>query len=183
MADSAALLVDDILPHKPMRQWVLSFPFPLRFLFASNPKAMSGVLGIVYRAIATHLAHKAGIAATMAKSGAVTLIQRFGGALNLNIHFHMLLMDGVYFESRPGITPGFRQVKAPTGDELTQLTHTIAHRVGSYLDRRGLLERDTGNCYLTPEAVHVSDEDPSNHLQAGDIHKAVINDPQWQGAL
>ena len=53
MADSAALLVDDILPHKPMRQWVLSFPYPLRFLFASNPKAMTGVLGIVYRAIST----------------------------------------------------------------------------------------------------------------------------------
>ena len=43
MADSAALLVDEVLPHQPMRQWVLSVPFPLRFLFASNPKAMTGV--------------------------------------------------------------------------------------------------------------------------------------------
>ena len=59
MADSAALLVDDILPHQPMRQWVLSVPFPLRFLFASNPKAMTGALSIVYRAISMHLAHKA----------------------------------------------------------------------------------------------------------------------------
>lgn len=31
-----------------------------------------------------------------AKTGSVTLIQRFGGALNLNIHLHMLFMDGVY---------------------------------------------------------------------------------------
>ena len=38
MVDSAALLVDEILPHQPMRQWVLSVPFPLRFLFASNPR-------------------------------------------------------------------------------------------------------------------------------------------------
>ena len=53
MADSAALLVDEILPHEPMRQWVLSVPFPLRFLFASNPKVMSRVLGIVYCAVAT----------------------------------------------------------------------------------------------------------------------------------
>ena len=82
MADSAALLVDDILPHQPMRQWVLSFPFPLRFLFASNPKAMTGVLGIVYRAIATHLSHKAGLTKPAAQTGAVTLIQRFGSALN-----------------------------------------------------------------------------------------------------
>jgi len=28
--------------------------------------------------------------------GCVTVIQRFGGALNLNIHFHTLLFDGVF---------------------------------------------------------------------------------------
>ena len=60
MADSAALLVDEVLPHQPMRQWVLSVPFPLRFLFASQPAVMGKVLGIVYRTIATHLTHKAG---------------------------------------------------------------------------------------------------------------------------
>jgi ribosomal protein S27E len=60
MADSAALLVDEVLPHQSMRQWVLSVPFPLRFLFASNPKVMTSVLGIVDRSIATHLTHKAG---------------------------------------------------------------------------------------------------------------------------
>jgi len=130
---------------------------------------MGKVLGIIYRTIATHMAHKAGFTATTAKSGAVTLIQRFGGALNLNIHFHMLFLDGVYFDSRPGNNPGFRRVKAPTSDELTQLTHTIARRVGRYLERRGLLERDTGNCYLTPEAMNASDEDPSDQLLGSSI--------------
>ena len=52
MAESAALLVDDVLPHEPVRQWVLSVPFPLRFLFANQPKVMAKVLGIVYRTIA-----------------------------------------------------------------------------------------------------------------------------------
>jgi hypothetical protein len=37
MAESAALLVDEVFPHKPVRQWVLRFPFQLRFLFASRP--------------------------------------------------------------------------------------------------------------------------------------------------
>ena len=90
MADSGALLVDEILPHQPMRQWVLSVPFPLRLLLASQPAVMGQVLGIIYRTIATHLTHKAGYTKTTAQTGAVTLIQRFGGALNLNIHFHML---------------------------------------------------------------------------------------------
>ena len=57
MADSAALLVDDVLPNQPMRQWVLSVPFPLRFLFASQPAVMGKVLGVIYRTIATHLTH------------------------------------------------------------------------------------------------------------------------------
>ena len=126
MADSAALLVDEVLPHKPMRQWVLSVPFPLRFLLASQPDVMARVLAIVHRAIATHLTHKAGYTKISAQTGAVTLIQRFGGALNLNIHFHMLFLDGVY--CRHGMR--FHRVKAPSGSELTRLTHTIARRIG-----------------------------------------------------
>ncbi len=69
MADSAALLVDEILPYQSMRQWVLSVPFPLRFLLASQPAVMGRVLGIVYRAIATHLARKAGYTKAIAKTG------------------------------------------------------------------------------------------------------------------
>jgi hypothetical protein len=46
---------------------------------------MGKVLGIVYRAIATHLVHKAGLRLKDGATGAVTLIQRFGSALNLNV--------------------------------------------------------------------------------------------------
>ncbi len=45
---------------------------------------MGKVLGIVYRVIATHLIRKAGYTRTTAQTGTVTLIQRFGGALNAN---------------------------------------------------------------------------------------------------
>jgi len=114
---------------------------------------MSRALGIVYRAIATHLAHKAGYTKPLAQTGAVTLIQRFGSALNLNIHFHMLFLDGVYIGGSCGHPVRFRWVKAPTRNELTQLTHTIAQRIARYLERQGLLERDTGNIFLTPEAI------------------------------
>jgi hypothetical protein len=93
-----------------------------------------------------HLLHKAGFKKTNAQTGAVTLIQRFGSALNLNIHFHMLYLDGVYIEDQYG-TSRFRRVNAPSSDELLRLTHTIAHRVGRYLERRGLLERHAGNTY------------------------------------
>ena len=178
MADSAALLVDEILPYQPMRQWVLSVPFPLRFLFASNPKAMTGVLGIVYRAISTHLTQKAGLKKPMAQTGAVILVQRFGSALNLNIHFHMIFLDGVYTGGSNGLPIWFRQVKAPNRAELTRLTHTIAQRVGRYLERQGLVERDVGNIFLTQEAVHASDDDPKNQLLGSSVTYRIAVGPQ-----
>ena len=78
MAESAALLVDEVFPHQPVRQWVLSFPFQLRFLFASRPVITGQVLGIVNRVIAMHLVKKASYSRKAARTGAVTLIQRFG---------------------------------------------------------------------------------------------------------
>ncbi len=48
MAGTAALLVDEVLPARPLRQWVLSLPYALRFLLATNPAALTQVLGVVY---------------------------------------------------------------------------------------------------------------------------------------
>jgi len=51
---------------------VLSFPFQLRFLFASHPLITGQVLGIVYRVISMHLVKKAGYSKKTARTGAVT---------------------------------------------------------------------------------------------------------------
>jgi hypothetical protein len=34
-----------------------------------------------------------------ARCGGVTFVQRFGGTIDLNIHFHSLVMDGVYYDA------------------------------------------------------------------------------------
>ena len=59
MAESSAHLLDEVFPHKPLRQWVLSFPFPLRFLLAKDPKLIGDVLAVVNRALSTNLIKKA----------------------------------------------------------------------------------------------------------------------------
>ena len=74
---------------------------------ASRPGTMGQVLGIVYRAIVGHLTKKAGFTRKRARTGAVTLIQRFGSALNLNVHFHMLFLDGVYVSGPMERSSGF----------------------------------------------------------------------------
>ena len=93
MAEGAALLLDQVLPREPLRQWVLSVPFALRYLFATHSAVMGQVLGIVTRAIVSHLIKAAGYQHETAQTGAVTLIQRFGSALK--IHFYVLFLDGV----------------------------------------------------------------------------------------
>ena len=78
-----------------------------------------------------------------AQSGAVTLIQRFGSALNLNLHFHMLYLNGIY-DSNGYFWP----VKPPSPEDLDGITHKIAKRVAQYLERAGYLYRDAESEYL-----------------------------------
>ena len=151
MAESAALLVDEVLPERPLHQWVLSLPHALRFLLATHPAAVTQVLGVVYRTISAHLLRTARLTRATGHTGAVTLIQRFGSALNLNIHFHMLFLDGVYLTDGAH-SPVFRYVAAPGANELQGLLEQIAARVGQALEKRGLIERDIENAWLSAGA-------------------------------
>lgn len=177
MAESAALLVDEILPQQPMRQWALSVPFQLRFLFASQAAIMGKVLGIVYRTIATHIRKKAGYTKTTARTAAVTLIQRFGSALNLNVHLPMLFLDGVYVDNKYGSALRFQWIKSPTSEELAKLTHTIAKRIGRFLERQGLLEQDAENNYLNSNAIEY-EYDPMHQLHGSSVIYRIAVDPR-----
>lgn len=86
MADTAAHLVDRVFPKVPVRQWVLSLPFALRYRLAYDSGLLRDVLHIFMQAVFSWLRRRAreccGI--RKAKCGAVTFVQRFGGAINLN---------------------------------------------------------------------------------------------------
>jgi hypothetical protein len=155
MAESAAHLVDEVIPRVPVRQWVLSFPIPLRILFAAHPGLLTPLLRIVHRVIASFLLKQAGLKRATADAGAVTLIQRFGSAANLNIHLHCLVLDGVY--RRTGGEPIFEEVRAPSRDELQGLLDTIIARLLKMLTRSGHLVEEEGVRYL-------ADIDPDNPL-------------------
>jgi len=86
----------------------------------------------------------------------------------------MLFLDGVYVDSA-GSSTRFRRVKAPTGSELNQLSHTIARRLARYLERQGLLERDTEHSTL---ALADSDEDPMDQLRGHSITYRIAVGPQ-----
>ena len=165
MAESAAHLVDEVFPYKPLRQWVLSFPFPLRLLFAKDPQIMGLVLNLVHRAISTYLIKKAGFKKKSgAKTGSVTFIQRFGGSLNLNIHFHIMYLDGIYtFEKQKA---SYHPITPPTQLELNSLLKTIAQRTVKLLEKRGLIVRDEGADH---KFLNIKDTGAMDHIHSSSI--------------
>lgn len=90
--------MDRVLPEVPIRQWGLSLPFALRYRLAYDATLASAVLAILVRTVFASLRRRArkhwGV--PRGQCGAVTFVQRFGDALNLNVHFHSLVLDGVY---------------------------------------------------------------------------------------
>jgi hypothetical protein len=112
---------------------VLSFPIPLRVLFASHPELLTPVLQIVHRVISGFLIKQAGLKQNQAKTGAVTLIQRFGSAAHLNIHLHCLVLDGVYHITEGA--PAFHPVPAPTAEQLQALLTRIIKRLMNRMHR------------------------------------------------
>ena len=89
--------VDDVFPKVAVRQWVMTVPWGRRWLFARHHHLARGVFKIGIRTIFARYrrwARRKGY--TEIQCGSVGVIQRFGSALNLNVHAHMLMMDGVW---------------------------------------------------------------------------------------
>src|SRR5262249_30562278 len=88
------------------------------------------VFGWLRRGAARH-----GVAA--GQGGAVTVIQRFGGALNTNVHFHSLVLDGVFTRPLATAAPVFQALPPPTDDEIAEVLGQLPRRVRRLLRRRG----------------------------------------------
>ena len=81
------------------------------------------MLRIVHRVIARFLTGQAGHKRRAADTGALTLIQRFGSAANLNIHLHCQVLDGIY--RRAEGEPILQEARSHTTAELRGLLEKI----------------------------------------------------------
>ncbi|MBK7962319.1 MAG: transposase [Bdellovibrionales bacterium] len=57
---------------------------------------MTRLLNITQSTISCYYRAQASLSKSKAMTGSVTLIQRFGGSLAVNPHFHSLFIDGTY---------------------------------------------------------------------------------------
>jgi len=135
MQDTAARLVDQVFPRVPVRQWVLSLPRWARWLLARDGKLATLALNVVLRSIFANLRQRARrVGVRGARTGAVTFVQRFGGALNLNVHFHCVLPDGVFV--REGGAIRFVPLGAPSEQELEKILRKVVARLSKRLRPR-----------------------------------------------
>lgn len=137
-------VMEELLPHVPIRQYVLSFPFAVRFLLAARPAVLSDVLTIVNRAISALVNRKAraaqpNLSKAELHTGAVSFIQRWGSSLNLNCHFHILVPEGVWALEQEEAKATFHPMDQPSNEEISNLCTQIATRVMRYLKRKGFM--------------------------------------------
>jgi hypothetical protein len=144
MVDTAALLVDQVIPDvAPVRQWVLSLPYRVRLLCAHDPAALSAVRRILVRAVSGYYERTAKrLSKPLPRTGAVAFVQRFDSALRLNVHLHVLWLDGVYSHEpgRGGVE--WCQHEQVTDADVAQLVRRVRDRVRRKLRKMGKWPED-----------------------------------------
>jgi hypothetical protein len=159
-----------------MRQYVLSLPFALRYRLAFDQELCSEVLRIFIHTVFSSLKRRARRKLPMrnAYCGAVTFLQRAGGSINLNPHFHSLILDGVYVSSVPYEAPRFRLLPPPTNAEVARITAAIARRVEKLLVRRDLLGEEAS---ADPDPLEI-DEPLLSRLYAASVQGRIAAGPR-----
>src|SRR5437870_3332511 len=153
MAERAAHLVDQVLPADvPVRQWVLSVPHRLRYRLAYDHRLCRTVLHVFVRALRSayrRQARRQGLAG--GETGMVTSVQRFGGAVNVHLHFHTLVLDGVFVREPDG-TLRFHPAAPPTDDDVRRVVARVRRRL-ERLGLAGATIRDEGADPLAEESA------------------------------
>jgi hypothetical protein len=103
MAQTAAHLVDHVIPPVPVRQWVISVAKRLRGMLADRPRAIAALTKIFLDEIERLLLAASGGTpdaetprASRPRLGGISFLHRFGSALNHHVHLHACVTDGVF---------------------------------------------------------------------------------------
>ena len=160
--------------HQAVERGLLSLPHELRMLAALKPAVLGALARLFVEAIFGMYRRRARRAGHVRpQCGAVMFVQRFGGSLDLNVHFHVVLMDGVFTRDE-GARVHFHEAEAPSEEELLGLaTQTYTNAV-RWLRRHGHLADSTpaarGNGDVQIEALQGCAEIA---MQRGSFAKAV----------
>jgi Putative transposase len=82
-------------------------------------------------------------------------VQRFNSALELSLHFHMLVPDGVFVADGAGTDdrPRFVELQAPSDEEVAELLSELAKRVTKMLRAHGRMLDDESDEEAEPQLM------------------------------
>ena len=151
MAQTAAHLVDHVIPPVPVRQWVISVPKRLRGTLADRPAAVAALTKIFLDEIERLLCAAAGVTgaantltAARPRLGAVSFLHRFGSALNHHVHLHACVTDGVFVpaaaEAARDAPPAFLSARPINQADLAALTERVRRRLFRWFRLARLLD-------------------------------------------
>jgi hypothetical protein len=104
------------------------------------PPEAAVFLGAVFRLLSDQ-GRAAGLA--QPRAGAVAVIQRFGGALNLNIHIHALVLDGMFARDAAGVV-GFHPARRLTTLDVAEVLAAVEPRIRWLLEGADFARMATG---------------------------------------
>ena len=140
MGELTRHLLTRVLPVAPVRQWVLTLPPPLRYRLAYDHELCTAVHRIPARAVQSYLKRSARRRGDkQVRTGSVTFVQRYGGGLNLNVHFHQIALDGWFRQAATG-SLAFVHAPTPPQDAVEAVLLRMYRRVLRLLNARGLLD-------------------------------------------
>jgi hypothetical protein len=117
---------------------------PLRYWTAPSRDLTAQVHGIIRTTIGQFYVNqvvKLGAERHKVPPGSVTFLQRFGGALQLNLHDHVIVIEGVFLDQTDqGLTPRFLKGESPRDADVAHVVQKISRRVIRKLRRLGYLE-------------------------------------------
>jgi len=116
-------------------------PIPLRYWMAASSQLMAQVHTIIRRTIHQYdvnQAVKQGHPREQVQAGLVMFVQRFGSSLNLNLHYHLIVLEGVYLDRLvQGLKPKFVKLSALSDADIAAVVTTISQRVTRKLRQLG----------------------------------------------
>jgi hypothetical protein len=138
MANAGAFLVDRVLPDVALRQYVLTLPYELRKLVAFKAEVLTAIARLFVEGVfALYRARSKRAGADAPQCGSVNFVQRCGSSVNLHVHYHLVVLDGVYARDAQGQLV-FHPAGAPSAAELDGIVARVARR--GWLRKHGYID-------------------------------------------
>ncbi len=164
-AETAAHLIDNVLPMTRYRQVVITLPFALRFWCATNRALFSKVHQTIKEALQRKLKSKAeetGI--KKPATGFITFVHNWNSALALSPHFHILVMDAA-FDKAHHQDPIPRRLGEWKSIDLKEIIHEIVVKIVKHLQKKGYLNEHEEAASNPPlDELFADHEDLANAL-------------------